>query len=105
MGNVLVCLQIGLENKTEAHSITARLSRVDGRADSTTKFELVSLNGDNLHEWHLFYKLLRNLVVKAVLFSAPTSTLDVQTSNVSTILEFLGDLCVITLTGHNSVKS
>lgn len=77
MGSMLVRLQVSLEHKAESHRIATILSRVDGRANSAAKFELVSFNGHNLNERHLLNEGLWNLVVKAILFCVPASTLNV----------------------------
>lgn len=104
MGDVLVCLQVGLEHHTDAHSIATGLSRIDRCADSAAEFELVCLDRNNLNERHLFDKLLRDLVVEYAAFRVPTGTLDVHASNVGSMLKSLRDLLRITFTLHHSVQ-
>jgi len=104
MGNMLVRLQVSLKHETEAHSIATSLSRVDWSLDSATKFELVSFNGHDLHERHIFNELFGNLVIEASLVNVPSGAFNEEALDVGTVLELLRDLASITFTRHNCIQ-
>jgi hypothetical protein len=101
--NVLICFQISFETHSRSHGIATCLCRIDRSLDSSTEFELVGLNRNNLDKRHLFDQLLGSLVVKAVLFQVPAGTLNEHTSDVGTVLDTLSDLLGVTLIKNNSI--
>lgn len=102
---MLICLQVSLEHKTHAHSVTSSLCHVDRSPDCASKLELVGFDRDNLDERHLFDEFFRPLVVQAILIGVPSCTFDVHTLDVSTLVDSLGDGSRVSLIEHNGVKS
>jgi hypothetical protein len=105
VGNVLIGLQISLEHKTNAHSVTSSLCHVDWSSDCASELELVCFDWHDLNERHLLDKLLGSLVVEAVLVSVPSGTLDEHTLDVGSVFNPLGDGGGISLFKHNCVQS
>ena len=101
MTDVLVSLEIGLEDKSDAHRILPRRGHVDRGPDRASKFELVGLDRNQLDERHFVDQLLRVLVVEAILVSAPSGSLQVHALDVGAVLEPLLDgRCVLDLGYH-----
>lgn len=88
---VTVCLDVGIADPTLSHGVLPVKSHVDGRLDRVAKLQFVGFNWDDLNEWHLFNKFLGALVVKAIFFTVPPGTLQVDSLDVASIVELLLD--------------
>lgn len=91
MTNVMLSLKIGFEHETDSHRIRSQLSDVDGCLDRTSELQLVGLDRNDLNQWHFFDKYLRLLVVQTISFCVPSRTFNVETLDVSTLVQSLSD--------------
>lgn len=105
MTDVLVCLKVCLSDETNSHGVSSGLGHVDGSSDGASKLELVSFNGNNLDERHLFNQLLWNLVVQVIVLDIPSSSFNVKSLDVATLVESLLDGIWIISLCHISVHS
>jgi len=79
------------------------LSDVNRGLDGTSKLQFVGLDWNDLDQWHLSHKLLRILVVKAIVFSGPFGALDVSTLDVGSLVESLRDILFVHDLGNTGV--
>jgi len=83
--------QVCFEYHTYTHCISSCLCNVHRCLNGTTKLQFVGLDWDNLNKWHLSNQFLWLLNVKAVLRLIPSSSLNVKTLHISSLLKSLGD--------------
>lgn len=92
MTDVLVGLQVCFHDQADAHRVRSQLSDVDGSLYRASELQLVRFDRNDLHEWHLFDQHFWLLIVKAVFFNTPSSSFNVQSLHVGTLVQSLGDL-------------
>jgi len=95
MTNVMPSPKIGFEHETGSHRICSQLSDVDRRLDRTSELQLVGLNGNDLHQRHWLDEYLRLLVVQTIVYGIPSCAFNVETLEVSALLQSLSDFAGI----------
>lgn len=91
MTNVMLSLKIGVEHETGSHRICSQLSDVDRCLDRTSELQLVGLNGNDLNQRHFLDEYLGLLVVQTISFGIPSCAFNVETLDVSALLQSLSD--------------
>lgn len=63
VARVLVSLKVSLEDQTDTHCVSSHLGDIARGLESSAQLEFISLNGDDLNEWHFDDQFLRVLVI------------------------------------------
>lgn len=95
MTNVMLSPKIGFEHETGSHRICSQLSDVDRCLDRTSELQLVGLNGNDLNQRHFLDEYLRLLVVQTIVYGIPSCAFNVETLEVSALLQSLSDFAGI----------
>lgn len=103
VGDMLVCLQVGLKHQTDTHRVTPSLCHITRSSERASQLEFVGLDWNDLDDWHFFNQNFWHLVVKTVLIDVPASTLNEHALDVASLLKTLRDVCWVALFRNHSV--